>query len=191
VPVVPPSQISVQIVKSMSYRGSTKEWSNRWFFNQTTLPSDSDKNAIAATIFAQEQIQYTSAVTFVRHVWRAAGSDVPVFSNTLSGSGTLSLTSKARCPGDCASLLRFSTSQRTSKNHPIYLFKYFHDPIYLTSGSPDTLDTTQSGRILALGNMFVSGIVQGGVTYKVAGPHGAVGLGAFVEPLITHRDFPR
>lgn len=186
-----PTQISVQIRKSMPYRGNTVVWSNRWFFDKTALPSDSDKDAIVTTIFNQEQIQYSPRVTFLDGIWRAVGSEVPVHTSPLSGSGSMVVTSMSPCPGDCAAVLRFSTTQRTSKNHPIYLFKYFHDVYYVTGANVDTMDNVQEGRILALGNMFVSGITQGGITYKGAGPRGAVAQGASVSPLISHRDFPR
>jgi hypothetical protein len=175
----------------MPYRGGTKQWSNRWFFNQTALPSNSDKDAIADAIVAQENIQYSSRVSFVEDIWYAAGSDVPVYTHARTDVGTMATTGRSACPGDCAALLRFSTTQRTSKNHPIYLFKYFHDVYYDSSGSPDSVAALQVGRIAALGSMMVAGIVQAGVTYKAAGPHGAVAQGSLAEPLITHRDFPR
>jgi hypothetical protein len=187
----PPSQISVKIRKSMPYRGNTVIWSNRWFFDKTTLPSTADRDAIAQTIWNQELVQYTTKVTIVDAIWYAAGSDVPVSTSHPTGACTLATAGHVETPGDCASLLRFSTTQRTSKNHPIYLFKYFHDVRYDTGGNADTVSPVQSGRNLTLGNLLVAGITQGAVTYKVAGPQGAVGQGVVAEPLITHRDFPR
>lgn len=175
----------------MSYRGNTVIWSNRWFFDKTALPSDSDKDGITTQIFNQEQIQYSSAVTFIDGIWRAVGSEVPVHTSPLSGTGTMATTGRSQCPGDCAALLRFSTTQRTSKNHPIYLFKYFHDVFYDTGSSVDSVAALQLGRIAALGNLMVAGITQGSIVYKAAGPRGAVAQGALAEPLITHRDFPR
>jgi hypothetical protein len=175
----------------MPYRGNTIHWSNRWFFNQTVLPSNSDKDAIVATMKAQEAIQYSSRVTFLSAIWRAVGSEVPVYTETLSGTGSMATTGRSSCPGDCVAMLRFSTTQRTSKNHPIYLFKYFHDVYYDTGGDVDTVAALQQGRVLAYGNMMVTGVTQAGVTYKACGPHGAVAQGALAETLITHRDFPR
>lgn len=175
----------------MAYRGNTVVWSNRWFFNQTSLPSTGDRTAIAQAIWDQEKIQYTTKVTIVDAIWYAAGSDVPVSTSAITGACTLSASGRIETPGDCAAVIRFSTTQRTSKNHPIYLFKYFHDVRYSSGGLADTVDTTQAGRFLALGQLLVTGISQGGTTYKVAGPQGAVGQGVDALPLITHRDFPR
>lgn len=190
-PRVPPSQISVRIVKSMPYRGKTVQWSNRYYFNQTSLPSSGDQDAIVAAIKTDEQLCFTSRVSYVEAVWYAAGSDVPVRTTTMTGGGTMSASGTAATPGDAATLIRFSTTQRTSKNHPIYLFKYFHDARYASGGDPDTVVTVQHQNMDQLATLLVNGISQGGVTYKIAGPHGAVGQGFLSESLITHRDFPR
>lgn len=175
----------------MTYRGNTVTWSNRWFFNQTALPSTGDRDAIAQTMWNQELLQYTTKVTIVDAIWYAAGSDVPVSTSHPTGACTLSASGRIETPGDCASIIRFTTTQRTSKNHPIYLFKYFHDARYASGGSSDTQDTTQNGRNLAYGQMMVTGITQSSIVYKAAGPQGAVAQGVSALPLITHRDFPR
>jgi len=190
-PYVPPSQISVKIVKTISYRGTTRQWSNRYYFNQTSLPSTTDQDTISAAIVATEKLQMGSRVGFVEAVWYAAGSDVPVRTTTLSGTGSMPYSGTAQTPGDCATLIRFSTTQRTSKNHPIYLFKYYHDAVYATGGDPDTVVTIQHSRNGDTGAILVTGITAGSTVYKLAGPHGAVAQGYVAEPLITHRDFPR
>lgn len=132
-----------------------------------------------------------SRVAYTSAVWRAPGSEVPVDSETLSTTGTMSYSGTAQTPGDCATLIRFSTDQRTSKNHPIYLFKYYHDAVYASGGDPDTVVTIQHTRSATLGSTLVTGITQSAVVYKLAGPYGAVAQGSVAEPLITHRDFRR
>lgn len=190
-PSVPPSQISVRIVKNVPYRGNTTLWSNRYFWNQTALPTTGDQDAIVAALKVDEELVFTSRVNYVEAIWYAAGSDVPVRTVSMSGGGTMSASGTAATPGDCATLIRFSTTQRTSKNHPIYLYKYYHDARYGSGGDPDTVVTVQEGNLQQLGNLLVNGITVGATTYKLAGPHGAVAQGAVAKTLITHRDFPR
>lgn len=187
----PPSQISVRIVKNVPYRGDTREWSNRYFWNQTALPSQSDRDAIVAALLVKEKPLCASRVHWLRAIWYAAGSDVPVYEQTLTGSGTMSEAGTDETPGDCATLIRFSTTQRTSKNHPIYLFKYYHDAHIANGGDPDSVVTVQHQNLDAMGQLLVDGISQGGTTYKLAGPYGAVAQGYVASTKITHRDFPR
>lgn len=190
-PTVPPSQISCRIVKSMPYRGGTQVWSNRYFWNQTSLPSTADQDSLSATLVTNEKLIVTSRVTYSEVVWYAAGSDVPVRTTSLSGTGTMSESGTDKTPGDAAVVIRWSTTQRTSKNHPIYLFKYYHDARIADNGDPDVVVTVQHLNMNNLGGMLVDGITVGGTTYKLAGPHGAVAQGYLSLLKVTHRDFPR
>jgi hypothetical protein len=87
--------------------------------------------------------------------------------------------------------VRFSTSARSVKNHPIYAFSYYHDVLMLSGTSNmDLLDTTQKAALSSWASDWVSGITAGGITAVRSTPSGHDVTAAIVEEFITHRDFP-
>jgi hypothetical protein len=134
----------------------------------------------------------SSRSTIIGAVGYHPGSEVPVWTAAYSVVGVCSLATGDRaCPGDCAFTIRWLTDARTSKNHPIYLFNYFHDA-WRTSGDPDTLSDEQQAVAAAIGTRVIDGTWTDGATaLHRCGPYGAVGQSRIVHPLITHRDFPR
>lgn len=182
------TQSSLQVFKSFTYRGQTKLWSNRYFLNNVP-PDNAHWTTLSDTVVTNEHQILDSGVTIVKTVGRNAGSEIPVFTKTYSTVGVLTTTGGQKAPGDVASLIRYSTTQRTSKNHPLYLFNYYHSA-WLTLGT--NADSLLAGYSTALGtyaNQWVSGISDGTTLYKKTGPHGAVAQGYTVEAYLTHRDF--
>lgn len=187
----PPSRSSVKIIKSFSYEGGTKDWSNRYFFSGTD-PTDTQFQNLADALKALEQEMYTSAVSFVEAIGYHAGSDVPVWSNGMSGAGVLSpATGRIRCPGDCVGIVRFGTDQRTTKNHPIYLFKYYHGVWAQQNSQPDNVGDDFYTAYDATGAALVSGTSDGTTTRDLTGPYGATAQDHSVEGWVRHRDFPK
>ena len=102
------------------------------------------------------------------------------------------MTSKTKLPKDCAIVLRQATTKRSTKNHVVFVFSYFHG-VLQTSGATagDSVISAQSTPLQALGDAWNTGITVGGRTFKRTTPDGHLVTGALALPLISHRDFPR
>lgn len=182
---------SLKVTKSFAYRGVTRQWSNRYHFNGGTPADSAHWTTFSDAVVTAEKALYPSAVTIVGTTGYSSGSDVPVFSKTYSTGGTAGWGSQPEAPGDAATLVRYSTTARTPKNHPVYLFNYYHG-VY-TNGAAQG-DVPYSFLVTALGtyaSAWISGFSDGTTSYTRAGPNGATATGSHVAPYITHRDFPR
>lgn len=184
------TQASIKVVKSMAFKGGTKLWSNRYHFTNSAPSGTTPWTTLSDAVVNAEKAIFNSGVTIVETFGYAAGSDVPVFSKTYSTNGT-GTASGSWSPGECVALLRYSTTQRTSKNHPVYLFNYYHAVINQEpSGHPDLVSAGQRSAIGTYAASWVSGFSDGSVTHIRCGPNGAVAQAGFVEEYVTHRDFP-
>lgn len=187
----PSTRPSIKILFSSFYRTGARTWSVRFHLDQAAAPADASHwAALALAIRNDLKGCFTSGCTIIGSVGYAAGSEVPVWSESVSVPGTL--VGGTPVPGDCAAMLRWSTTQRTSKNHPIYLFNYFHMPNWSGSGNSDLLWSTQQTALNNFAVKFASGgagFSDGTVTYHRAGPYGAVGQIGKCDTYIRHRDF--
>ena len=188
-PYTPPSQPSIRVVKSFPRRGGTVTWSNRYYFTGSNLTSGQFAT-LSAALQAEEVLLFASNCSIVEFIQYDAGSDVPVATNAVSVAGTLSMSGKEHCTSDSCGLIRFSTSQRTSKNHPIYLFKYMHGVVITAGDAGDTVNSTLKTRYDNYANDIVAGFSDGTSTRHITGPQGAVAIGQTVSPYVHHRDFP-
>jgi hypothetical protein len=182
---------SLKVTKQFTYRGVTRTFSNRYHFVGGTPADGAHWTTFSDAVVNAEKLIFTSAVTIIGTTGYAAGSEVPVFSKTYSTAGTRTLVG-VRAPGDCAALFRYATTARSSKNHPVYLFNYYHDTEFANSTVPDTITAAVQTIYGTYATAWdSSGFSDGTNTYKRAGPNGASAVGHVVEPLITHRDLPR
>lgn len=181
---------SVKITKSSAFKGGTKLWSNRYHFNGGTPADSTHWHTLFDAIVAAEKAIYVSQCTIVEATGYAAGSDVPVDSKAYSTAGTGSFGGQ-NDPLEVVALLRWSTPARSTKNHPIYLFNYFHMARSVASGTDwDKLDPTQRTAIGTYASSWISGFSDGSITAVRAGPNGVTAAAGFVEEYVTHRDFP-
>lgn len=183
---------SVRIVKHAAYRGGTRTFGNRYHFAGGTPADLTHWTTLVNNIVTAEKLAASDVTVFDEAICYDAGTDVPLHTISLSGTGSSSGGAGATQPPlEVCALIRWSTDQRTVKNHPIYLFTYFRRIHVQSGGDYELLDSTQKTAITTYANAWVSGFSDGAVTHPRAGPNGAVGLGALVETYVTHRDFPR
>jgi hypothetical protein len=182
---------SVKISKTFLYRGQTQVFSNRYHFNGGTPADATHWNTLFDNIVNAEKALYPSGMTIIGAVGYAAGSDLPVASKAYTTAGTASFVGGVDVPGDTAALLRYATTARSVKNHPIYLFNYFHAMPAQSGGSADIMSTAARTALLAYGQAWITGFSDGSLTCVRAGPNGATATSRTVPTYLTHRDFPR
>jgi hypothetical protein len=189
----PPTQPSLKIEKTFTYRGVPRIFSNRYFLDGGT-PSDSTHwTTLADAVTTAEKAVYPSTGftgSITAAYGYAAGSDVPVFSKTYALNWTMGIGAGCACPGDCAVLVRYSTSARTSKNHPIYLYNYYHGAVSTSTTSGDTVLAAQVTAMGTYAAAWIAGFSDGTLTLKRTGPYGHLGTGYVVNTKVHHRDFP-
>lgn len=182
---------SIKVVKEMPYEGGTRRWSNRYYFTDGT-PADSGLwTTLSDNVVDDEKSIHKADVTIVETIGYDVASDVPVFSKSYSTVGTKDWTGVNAAPGDCAAIARWSTDARSTKNHPVYLFNYFHRVGYHDATSADSLDTNIRNAIVNYCQDWITGFSDGSVPHMRCGPRGAVALDIIVDEYIRHRDFPR
>lgn len=183
---------SVRIVKTMPFKGGLRTWSNRYHFNGGTPADGSHWHTLFDNITAAEKLVLDDNKTIVEALGYAAGSEVPVATKTYSIAGTLAGTGTSNLtPGEVAALVRYSTAARSTKNHPIYCFNYYHAPFIEESNAwRDSLWANTKTALGTYAAAWISGFSDGTITAVRASPAGHVATGQIVEEYATHRDFP-
>jgi hypothetical protein len=183
---------SIRVVKTFMFKGGLRQWSNRYHFNGGTPADATHWHTLMDNVTTAEKACLQTGDTIVEALGYAAGSDVPVATKTYSVAGTFSPGANDHAsPGECSALVRWSTGARSVKNHPIYLFSYFHHVLYdSTFTSADKLPSDLKSAYGTYAAAWITGFSDGSITAVRASPNGAVATGYIVEEYITHRDFP-
>lgn len=191
---MPPASIdpSLKVEKTFTYRGVPKVFSNRYHFDNLSPSDAAHWTTLSDAIVTAEKAIFESGwgLTITGTTGYDAGSEIPVFSKAYSTAATGVFTSASQVPGDCVALVRYATNARSVKNHPIFLFNYYHQPAYGTGGVADTLHTAMRTAMATYAASWITGFSDGAVTHHRCGPQGHVATGALVDPFIRHRDFP-
>lgn len=185
------AQPSVKITKSLPWRGVAHTFTNRYHFTNGSPTTDAEWHTFFDAIVTAEKTIYSSRTTITLAQGYDAGSEVPVSEKTYTTVGTLTIGSSMANERQVAALLRYTTDQKTKRNHPIYLFNYFHDVYGSSATVPDTIYSGQQTLITAYGASWIAGFSDGATTHARCGPNGAVALTGACETYLTHRDFPR
>lgn len=183
---------SLRVIKSIPFKGGTRHFSNRYHFNGGTPADATHWHTLMDAVTTAEKAATNPSATIIEAIGYAAGSDVPVASKNYSLAGTLTpVSGNFQTPGECAALVRYSTNARTVKNHPIYLFNYYHLAIAHNLGTDaDLLDANMKAALATYAAAWITGFTDGTITAVRASPNGAAATGQFVEEYLTHRDFP-
>ena len=181
---------SLKLVKTSNYKGNAAHaWSNRYHFNGGTPADATHWETFRANVVNAEKLIFTSGVHIIAAYGYAAGSDVPVFSWSGSVAGTGSFASSQPVMDEVCALLRFGTTARTSKNHPVYLFNYFH-AANANSADASKLAAAQKTAIEAYADAWIAGFSDGTNTLVRAGPNGATGTSRLVDQYLRIHSFP-
>jgi hypothetical protein len=115
-----------------------------------------------------------------------------VFTKNYTLDGTLAATATVPAPGDTAVLIRYATPDRSSKNHPVYCFNYYHAArVNNTGTNGDAVPALQLAAMQNYGNAWLAGFSDGATTYHRSRPTGDLCTGMLVKTNLTHRDLPR
>ena len=187
---------SIRVVKQFTYRGILRNFSNRYHFSSGTPADATHWTTLSDAIVTAEKAIYLAQASggakIIETIGYAAGSEIPVFTKTYTTDGTGGFVSFFPPAGDVAGLVRYSTGNRSSKNHPIYLFNYYHTMLAANTGTTgDTWQTTQKAAVGTYAANWISGFSDGANNYVRCGPTGHVATGHLEEPYLTHRDLPR
>jgi hypothetical protein len=178
------------MIFTMPYRGGTKTWSQLWHFNGGAWQDQTHFDTLSDNLWNEVKSVTLASVTLVETIAYNPGSSLPVYTKSYGAAGTYTDTSNPQAMGEVCMLWRFTTDQRSTKNHPIYLFKWFHHTQSDGSSSPDVLRSGIHSTCSSVISAIVAGLSDGTLTRVYCGPRGAVAQSGTCESNLYVREFP-
>lgn len=155
-------------------------------------PADATKWTTLCDLVANaEKLALYNTSTIVQAVGYQAGSEVADFSKVYALTGSLSPTGLQVQQGEVCALVRYSTANRSTKNHPIYLFNYYHDACSISASQRDQPHATWVAALNTYAQAWISGFNDGANVQVRCSPQGHIATTRVTEGYLTHRDFPR
>lgn len=184
---------SLLVAYTVPDRDGIKTVTNRHHFLGGTPADIAAWHTLMDNVVADFKDCISTEAEIIRCDGYAAGSDVAITEKayTQSGSVTIGDTGKCSTRGFECGLIRWSTDQKTSKNHPIYLFAYIHG---MVTGGVSGTDAQQinGGQVSVLqdfASTWISpGYSDGTNSYTRAGPNGAAAIDFFVDNYLRDHD---
>jgi hypothetical protein len=183
-------------VKQFNYRGVVRTFSNRYHIGTAGPADGAHWTTFSDAIVTAEKAIYAQLASggakIITTFGYAAGSEVPVFTKAYTTDGTMSLVSDRTTPGDVAALIRYSTPDRSTKNHPVYCYNFYHGAMSdSTATTADNLAANQAAAMGTYAAAWIAGFSDGTTTFHRSRPTGDLCNGYVVKPFLTHRDLPR
>jgi hypothetical protein len=121
------ARVGVSITKSTVFRNSTQEFSNVYYFEVGTLPSEAEAQSLITALMALEKGWHSTLVTYVRgRVWSQGGSpgtNNMIAQANLSGTGARAVITSF--DKERAFLFKIRAGN-DSRGNPVFLRKWFH-----------------------------------------------------------------
>jgi len=169
------AQIGISITKQTSFRNSTQEFSNVYYYTGGSTPNATQADALIDELTALEKTFHGTNVTFVRgRLWTETGNKATnnmISQKNLSGTGAR--TPVTSLDKERAFLFRLRAGV-DSRGQPVYLRKWFHACAAFYSGqtvNSTLLDNTSGFTSTERSNMVSQMNTIGGLS-AAAGPWG-------------------
>jgi len=181
---------SLKVQYTVNRFGGSHTVSNRYHFNGGTPANSGAWTTFSDAVVTAFKAVIPPSATIIGTTGYAAGSEMPVFSKVYSTAGTQSLTGQEKLPSDCAIQLKWTTTARSSRNHPVYLWNWIHAVIKTAGTSGESVATPQVTSCDTYAAAWISGFSDGTNTLVRAGPNGATAVGHVTDVYVRHRDIP-